>query len=88
LLGLRPLTCPKCQGVKIRRRSTFLSFSLTLGLFLLLALLTYLQVGGGFFHLRVFIVLAAIFAFAAVLAAGISALLGRNRCMECGHRWR
>jgi|GEM_PF-6075700 len=32
--------------------------------------------------------LAGIFSFAATAASGASALLGRNQCKQCGHRWR
>ncbi len=87
-LVLHELKCPECQGLKIRRRSTFSSFSLTLGVFFVIALLLYLGLGAELFRLRVFIVLTAIFSFGAVLAAGMSVLFGRNRCKECGHRWR
>ena len=87
-LGVRELKCPECQGLEIRRKSTPLSFIFTLVLFLVLALLLYLDVGAELFHLRVFMSLAAIFSFGAVVAAGMSVLFRKNRCMECGHRWR
>lgn len=81
-------TCPECGGSRVRRKSTLRSFGLSVALFVLLVLLMGYVVPEDWFHVRVFVSLGALFSFGAMVAAGFSALIGRNRCMDCGHRWR
>jgi len=85
------LACPSCRANMVRGRSKSRTVGIAAATTVLL-LVAYLLLGRAsperLFNLRVFLLLGVLASFAATLASAVSTRFGRNRCLECGHRWR
>jgi hypothetical protein len=84
------LCCPNCSKADIRRHFGWRAFAVSIGVYLLVSVVLY---SSRRFTEQVFILsLLDGFVSTCVVVSVVwiffSALVGKNRCRECGHRWR
>ena len=80
------LRCPKCGGEKVVRRRTWLSAAIFLALFgisIVAAAVTPYTTGVG-----LLLGLVALILFAVSVSTVVGATFGKNRCKDCGNKWR
>jgi len=87
--GKQQSSCPKCSATDVRRPFSWGAFGVSIVVFFLGgALIQALQSRGRSFAVEMFCDTLSMCIVVSVIWIFFSALLGKNRCKACGHRWR
>jgi len=87
------LQCPKCSSTLVKSRRSWSSVGITLFIAVLLNVVPFgnIRTGHGDFGSAGLIAAAALLSvvfFALAIAFAIAAAVGKNKCRNCGYKWR
>ena len=80
--------CPSCKSKRLRKKSTYKSFFTFIGLSIALIIFAWVSYRYYWDALFALAYISSLFVFGSIIVSGFSAAFGKNKCLDCKHRWR
>ena len=79
--------CPSCESKRLRKKSTYRDFLTFIGLFIALIIFAWVSYRYNWDVLYMLAYISSPFVFGSIILSGISVAFGKNKCLDCDHRF-